>query len=98
MTVREILVNWLHVNRFDGLINHDRNCSCVIGNLAPCEHGEVSECNPGYKVPCDGKCPQGKCDFHISLYNYEWAGGEKPREDGKTDVKGINHIKVAESL
>ena len=48
---------------FDGLWNED-GCACNIGDLMPCGQPSPS-CEPGKLVECDGKCEDGKCDFHI---------------------------------
>ena len=67
MNVREILIDYLIGNGFDGLFNEDGTCACSIDELCAC--GDPTEhCQPGIKVPCD--CPE-HCDYHIG-----------PRPDG----------------
>lgn len=60
-TVKNIVIEYLQKNGFDGLTNVDLECGCHLEDFAPC--GQVCEdCEAGYQVPCD--C--GSCDFHIS--------------------------------
>ena len=65
--VRDFIIEGLRGSGFYGLINHDKVCSCSIERIAPCESMSPTECQPGYKIPCDGTCPDKKCSFHISL-------------------------------
>jgi hypothetical protein len=60
-TVKQILEHFLINRGFDGLFNPDGECACEIAELFPCGES-FSDCEPGYKVPCD--C--GDHDFHIS--------------------------------
>ena len=64
MTVTEIVKNFLKENGFDGLVNINEDCGCVIDNLAPCLN-DISQCDAGYKVPRD--CGDYGYDFYISV-------------------------------
>jgi hypothetical protein len=50
-TVRDILIQWLKENGYDGLYADE--CGCFVDDLAPC-FGEWSlDCKPGYKCKCE---------------------------------------------
>jgi len=60
MTVKEIVLEYLKAQRFDGLCNvHD--CGCAIDDLMPCCNDSIEHCQPGYKVLCT-ECPYYKHD------------------------------------
>lgn len=60
MDVKEIVEKYLRDNGYDGLVDPG-NCSCAIGDLAPC--GECCmRCEPGHEVPCT--CGEG-CDYDM---------------------------------
>jgi len=66
MNVKEIVREYLRTHGFDGLCCPDAGCACLIDDLEPCsEMG--SQCEPGYRGPCDGTCDEGRCDWHINL-------------------------------
>lgn len=60
MTVRDILLQWLKANGYDGLMNDGAECGCEIGDLIPCDE-PCESCRPGYK----GLDPSGECDWAI---------------------------------
>jgi len=62
MEVKEIVDQFLKREGYDGLYSEGLECSCVVGDLAPC--GNIQEdCRAGYKIPgCS--CGEG-CMFHI---------------------------------
>jgi hypothetical protein len=60
MNVKEIIVDYLKKNGFEGLYNADGECGCLLEDLMPCGEGG-DYCEPGYKRPCD--C--GDHDFHV---------------------------------
>lgn len=62
MNAMKIIETWLTANSFDGLYNTDCECSCLVGDLAPCETIS-SECQAGYKTACD--CEGTPCNFHV---------------------------------
>ena len=65
MTVRDIVKNYLKDNQYDGLFMDE--CACTLDDLIPCcGYVAALNCEPGVKVPCDGSCESGKCDFHIA--------------------------------
>ena len=52
-TVKEILIEWLKKNGYDGLLNDE--CGCKDGDLMVC--GEFSgDCEPGYLYKGDEDC------------------------------------------
>ena len=53
-TVKEIIIDYLEKNGYDGLCNDFGECGCLKDDLAPCECIST-ECKPGYKV----KAPRG---------------------------------------
>lgn len=60
LTVLEIVEAHLRANGYDGLVSEDRECACLVSDLAPC--GEMMEtCVAGYRVPC--YC--GEHDYHV---------------------------------
>jgi len=60
MTVKEIMADWLVANGYDGLVNTDAECGCVLADLWPCCE-EWGECEPGFKGPD----PTGEADWLI---------------------------------
>lgn len=43
----------LRADGFDGLVSEDRDCGCVLGDLAPC--GEIREdCEAAHRQPAPG--------------------------------------------
>jgi hypothetical protein len=49
MTIRELLMEALRENDFDGLCNPDMECGCLISALFPCENPDWEECAGGFK-------------------------------------------------
>ena len=65
VNVRTIVEKHLRRCGFDGLWNDFAECGCELDDLMPCD-GEVTRCEPGYKIPCGDDCPlDGNCDWHI---------------------------------
>lgn len=54
MTVKEIVEKYLKDNGFDGLASEVCGCGVEDG-LAPCDMCNIFECQPAYKIMCDGK-------------------------------------------
>lgn len=46
--VKDVLIEYLKENHFDGLFNADGDCACEICDLRPCD-SDFSECFPGHK-------------------------------------------------
>lgn len=61
MTIKEIILDYLTKNGFDGLLNSMGACGCPTEDLMPCTEPSV-HCEAGYKGPCT--CGEG-CDFAI---------------------------------
>lgn len=51
--VQEILEQWLKEHGYDGLVNPDETCGCVLDDLCPCGTPSLSECVAGYKITRD---------------------------------------------
>lgn len=61
MNVRDIVIQYLEANGFDGLYAPGE-CGCEIADLAPCDDIGFGECKPGVKRPCS--CGNG-CDWDM---------------------------------
>lgn len=48
MKVIEIVRDHLKQGGFDGLVQTDAECGCLLGDLAPCGD-DFSKCEPGYR-------------------------------------------------
>jgi hypothetical protein len=48
MKVIEILAAHIKAGGFDGLVQADTECGCLLDELAPC-CGDFSACEPGYR-------------------------------------------------
>lgn len=55
MTMYDVMKQWLKEHGYDGLFSNEGECACLLHDLAPCT-GDISECEPGYKVKCRGDC------------------------------------------
>lgn len=60
LTVLQIVESHLRANGYDGLVSDDRECACLVSDLAPCSE-MMETCVAGYRVPCD--C--GDHDYHV---------------------------------
>lgn len=52
MTIRDIIVEHLRTNGFDGLWNADLECGCALDDLIPCMFDCTADCIAGYRIPC----------------------------------------------
>ena len=50
MNVKEIVLDYLSKNGFEGLFDDSGECGCELSDLMPCGEGG-SACEPGYKLP-----------------------------------------------
>jgi len=79
ITVKEIIINFLKENNFDGLTD-ERDCHCALDDpkFMGCSKSkacwmkeELKECSAGYKVPCDkpehNLFKDDDCTYHIVL-------------------------------
>lgn len=49
-TVDDIVALWLSANGYDGLVEKDGECGCILGDLAPC--GDMmATCIAGFRGP-----------------------------------------------
>lgn len=48
MNIIKIVTAHLKDNGFDGLVNTDGQCGCLLGDLVPCD-GNFGSCEPGYR-------------------------------------------------
>lgn len=57
LTAKKMLKDYLTRNGYDGLVNEDVPCGCLVNDLAPCD-GNVSACVAGWKedVPASVRC------------------------------------------
>lgn len=60
--VRNIVVDYLIKNGYEGLVEPDGECGCGLDDLFTCDSENIEGCQPGYKIPCN--CGEG-CNFHI---------------------------------
>ena len=62
ITVEQIVKKYLEENEFDGLFNEYSECSCLVGDLAPC--GEIGlDCEAGMRTDCPPEC--GAHNWHV---------------------------------
>ena len=73
-TVMDIVRQYLRREGYDGLVDPDAQCGCLVDDLRPCCPGEISGCRPGYKRVCRG-CDLDGCDpglgpanWHVSIH------------------------------
>lgn len=50
ITVKDILIQWLKANGYDGLVDQDCECGCRGDDLMLCA-GPCDTCRPGYQGP-----------------------------------------------
>lgn len=48
LMAKEIVVEYLTLNHYDGLVNAELKCSCGITNLAPLSACKMIKCSAGY--------------------------------------------------
>jgi len=71
MNLKQIIKEYIEKNGFDGLLNQDEECGCLIDDLFPCTNNfNIEDCEPGYKHP--GRSEE--YDFLICPNKYD---GEK---------------------
>ena len=77
MTVKEIVIEYLKANGYDGLwSDYPDHCGCGFDNLMPCDESRMEKCQPGFKYKCN--CPHhGEPCVHI--------GPEKGTDDAQQD-------------
>ena len=46
MNAREIIKQYLAVNKYDGLCHCDTECGCGLDDFAPCGDGPYPDCEP----------------------------------------------------
>lgn len=89
--VMDMVDEYLKTNGYDGLLQEDGECACLLGDLAPC--GEImGSCRAGHRVECDENVPEGdrpancdgKCAFHVVIGKR--PGGEDTDTDGRVPV------------
>ena len=81
MTVKEIVKDCLEKNGYDGLCSE--NCGCGLDDLMPCSGSETKNCQPAYKLICQGnkKCPlHNRCEG--GREGYICYSTEKPETQG----------------
>lgn len=80
--VHGILVAYLEANGYDGLVNPDLGCGCVLGKLRPCESSCI-DCSPAYicSRQCS-TCPEKECEMRGEdggwmMFLQKQKGGQK---------------------
>jgi hypothetical protein len=58
MNIKEIVEAYLKENKCDGLLDTDYGCTCMLGDLMPCDPDIRADCQAAYKHKCQGadKC------------------------------------------
>ena len=59
----EIVAEWLKENGYDGLVDEDMECACLVSELMPCGEPKPG-CMAGYKKEVD---PSTGYDFCVVL-------------------------------
>lgn len=68
MNIKEITIEYLKANGFDGLCNGDIECGCRLVDLMPCSGPNERNCEPAYEFTA----PKGsEYDFIMST-NKDW--------------------------
>lgn len=70
--VMSMVESYLKEHGYDGLLQEDGECACLLGDLAPCGEMQAS-CRAGHRVECDPNADEddrpngcdGKCGFHV---------------------------------
>lgn len=69
MVIKEIVEQFIKVNKYDGLYNENSRCACDLEDFMPCltdthppgQKVSIADCMPGMKTACN--CVQHR--FHI---------------------------------
>ena len=56
MNVKEIVLDYLSRNSYEGLFNEDSECGCSVDDFMPCSDGMSAECQPGFRLSGNGEC------------------------------------------
>ena len=65
LIVKDIVVEFLNKNGFDGLINDDDYCCCLTAEI--CDE-MTGDCQPSYVYKCDDGCEcDGDYDYHYHM-------------------------------
>lgn len=84
MNVREIVEEYLLTHGFDGLVNLEVPCGCVIGKLAPCEECFGFEwCKAGYVHYCDTCPPEIQFECQVESCPHEGGYCVSPEKEMK---------------
>ena len=88
MNCKQIVIDYLKANRFDGLCNPEIPCGCLIDDLAPCGFGMgcLAYCQPGHKETVDeyAVCyceSQGTKHWHVCIKESRYKSFEEHFED-----------------
>lgn len=83
-TGKEILLDYLKMNGYDGLCHPDTECGCGLDDLVgPCE-GMQEDCKPAYKIPS----PEG----------YDWFTAYFDRRPTEEEIKKYWEFLYRESV
>lgn len=94
MNCKDIIVEYLKTNGYDGLFSRDGECACKMDDLMPCEgYGSEISCEPGYIKyytecttiqSCGLECAGETDGFCISAKKPD--GPEKPESGEKREA------------
>jgi len=71
MNVKEIVMEYLAREGFDGLCNTDLECGCgLLDDFAPCEE-MGHDCQPSYMCNC-GSCAEVNCDNREEVFGFRF--------------------------
>lgn len=79
--VETIIKNYLVENGYDGLVDPDHECACLVADLAPCrstygDSATVVECIAGHRVAIQ----PGSCAEHGAACSWHVVAGKRPRQ------------------
>ena len=72
--VKGMVESYLKEHGYDGLVQEDGECACLLSDLSPC--GDMlPRCRAGHRVECDANVHEddrpngceGKCAFHVVI-------------------------------
>ena len=89
MTVKEIIINYLKKNGYDGLCGD--SCGCGLNDFQPCDE-DFGNCEPAYYHPhpdcskCDVKCDICYSDYACCYKTDKPEGKQYGLQKHKTDI------------
>jgi len=68
MNIKEIVIEHIKDNKFDGLVNTECECGCLLDDLMPCDDCWVGECEPAYKHSCKECDKKDDCRIVFNIH------------------------------